>query len=343
MKKFCIISGLLVMLLMTACAKKEDGLYAVFETNMGSFTCELYYKKTPVTVGSFVGLAEGSIEFTDPASNKKVKKPFYEGLIFHRIIKGFMIQGGCPLGRGNGGPGYSFNDEIDKTLVHDSEGILSMANSGPNSNGSQFFITLGPTPHLNGKHTVFGKVTEGMDIVKKIGGVKTNERDKPYEDVYIEKIKIVRKGKDAQAFDAVKAFTSQDDALKERRSGFLKSIGVNESDIVTTKIGLQYYVRQAGTGDVAKKGQTVVVHYTGYFEDGRIFDSSVERKQPFSFPVGTGKVIPGWDEAFLTMKKGEKRVLIIPYQLAYGERGYPGAIPPRATLIFDVELLSIEE
>lgn len=343
MKKLYFITLIIIIMLMSACAQKEDGLYAVFETNMGSFTCELYYEKVPVTVGSFVGLAEGDLEFTDTESGRQVKKPFFEGLIFHRIIKDFMIQGGCPLGKGYGGPGYSFIDEIDPTLVHDSEGILSMANSGPNSNGSQFFITLGPTPHLDGKHAVFGKITEGMDVIKKIGEVKTNDQDKPYEDVYIKKISIVREGEDAKKFDAVKAFNSQAEVVKQKRKDFFAKIGVDESKIESTEAGLQYFVRNPGTGAVPAKGQSVVVHYIGYLEDGRIFDSSVARNQPFSFAVGTGNVIPGWDEAFLNMKEGEKRVLIIPHYLAYGERGYPGAIPPKATLIFDVELIEIEK
>jgi len=158
---------------------------AVFETNQGTFEAELYARECPETVWNFINLAEGRQE-TDRDGK------FYDGLIFHRVIEGFMIQGGCPSGTGTGGPGYRFNDEFDSSLRHDSEGILSMANAGPGTNGSQFFVTLGPTPHLNDNHSVFGKVTEGMDVVKKIGSTKTGPGDRPVEDVVMEKVTIKR-------------------------------------------------------------------------------------------------------------------------------------------------------
>ena len=158
---------------------------AVFETNQGTFEIELYAKECPETVWNFINLAEGR-QSTDREGN------FYDGLIFHRVIAGFMIQGGCPSGTGTGGPGYKFNDEFDPSLRHSSEGILSMANAGPGTNGSQFFITLGPTPHLDDNHAVFGKVTEGMDVVKKIGSTQTGPGDRPAEDVVMEKITIRR-------------------------------------------------------------------------------------------------------------------------------------------------------
>ena len=168
-------------------------VYAEFITNEGNFTIRLFDKEAPNTVANFVGLAEGTKEWTDPRSGKKVKQPYYDGIIFHRVIDGFMIQGGDPLGKGIGGPGYEFADEFHPNLRHSKEGILSMANRGPNTNGGQFFITLGPTPHLNNRHSVFGEVESGMDVVKKIGSTKTGANDRPVKDVVIQNIKIERR------------------------------------------------------------------------------------------------------------------------------------------------------
>ncbi len=162
-----------------------DRATAVFETSMGTFEAELYAKECPETVWNFINLIEGRQE-TDKGGN------FYDGLIFHRVIEGFMIQGGCPQGSGTGGPGYRFGDEFDASLRHDSEGILSMANAGPGTNGSQFFVTLGPTPHLDNRHSVFGKVTQGLDVISKIGATKTAAGDRPVEDVVMEKVTIRR-------------------------------------------------------------------------------------------------------------------------------------------------------
>jgi peptidyl-prolyl cis-trans isomerase A (cyclophilin A) len=170
--------------------KLGPGTYADFNTNMGKFTCKLFSAEAPKTVANFTGLAEGTREFTDPKSGKKMKKPFYNGLIFHRVISGFMIQGGCPLGNGMGDPGYKFGDEFSDKHSFDKAGLLAMANSGPNTNGSQFFITLGPTPHLNHKHTIFGEVVSGMDVVEKIGHTKTGAQDRPVQDVVIKDLKI---------------------------------------------------------------------------------------------------------------------------------------------------------
>jgi peptidyl-prolyl cis-trans isomerase A (cyclophilin A) len=166
---------------------------ARFTTNEGAFTVQFFEAEAPNTVANFVGLAEGTKEWTDPRSGKKVKQPFYNGLIFHRVIAGFMIQGGDPLGKGFGGPGYKFADEFHPSLRHDREGVLSMANSGPNTNGSQFFITLGPTPHLNNRHSVFGVVEDGIDVVRKIGKVRTGPQDRPVNDVVINKVTIERR------------------------------------------------------------------------------------------------------------------------------------------------------
>jgi peptidyl-prolyl cis-trans isomerase A (cyclophilin A) len=178
-------------------AQKEStlstGVYARFDTTEGSFTVRLFEQEAPKTVENFIGLAQGTKEWTDPRTNKKVKQPYYDGIIFHRVIKGFMIQGGDPLGQGIGGPGYTFADEFHPKLRHNKMGVLSMANRGPNTNGGQFFITLAPTPHLDDRHSVFGEVVEGMDVVQKIGGAPTDGRDRPLKDVAIKSVKIERR------------------------------------------------------------------------------------------------------------------------------------------------------
>ena len=170
----------------------SNGVYAQFNTSEGTFTVHLFDKEAPKTVENFLGLAEGTKDWTDPRTNQRVRKPYYDGIIFHRVIDGFMIQGGDPLGQGIGGPGYTFADEFHPKLRHDKPGILSMANRGPNTNGGQFFITLGPTPHLDNRHSVFGEVVEGMDVVKKIGAVPTGRQDRPVTPVTIKKLTIQR-------------------------------------------------------------------------------------------------------------------------------------------------------
>jgi peptidyl-prolyl cis-trans isomerase A (cyclophilin A) len=167
-------------------------VYADFTTSEGNFSIRLHDQEAPNTVANFVGLAEGTKEWTDPRSNQKVKTPYYDGIIFHRVIDGFMIQGGDPLGKGIGGPGYEFEDEFHPSLRHTKAGVLSMANRGPNTNGGQFFITLGPTPHLDNRHTVFGEVVEGMDVIRRIGSTKTGAQDRPAKDIVIESVKIRR-------------------------------------------------------------------------------------------------------------------------------------------------------
>ncbi len=317
-------------------SKLKDGLYVVFDTSKGDITCSLEFKKTPLTVANFVGLAEGTKDLGGGAKGQK----FYDGLKFHRVIPDFMVQGGCPLGTGTGGPGYTFPDEFDPELKHSRPGILSMANSGPGTNGSQFFITHVPTPWLDGKHTVFGHVVSGQDVVDKIEG-----------DDLLNSVEIIRVGSEAKAFasdqkafDALLASFEDRDREKELEAmeEAIRLIDERWPDAITTPSGLKYVVEKEGEGEATPKaGQVVTVHYTGKLIDGKKFDSSYDRKQPIDFPVGKGQVIKGWDEALLGMKKGEKRVLIIPSDLGYGPAGR-GPIPPNATMIFDVELLNFQ-
>ena len=174
-------------------ATMSQGVYATFVTTEGTFTVKLFDQEAPKTVANFVGLADGSKEWTDPNTGKKVTKPYYDGIVFHRVIDGFMIQGGDPLGQGTGGPGYNFDDEFHPKLRHTKEGMLSMANRGPNTNGGQFFITLAPTPWLDNKHAIFGEVSEGMDVVRKIGKVPVGAADRPVKEVRITSVTIERK------------------------------------------------------------------------------------------------------------------------------------------------------
>jgi peptidylprolyl isomerase len=318
----------------TACNQQYpdlgDGMYAEFNTNKGKIVCQLEFEKTPITVANFVSLAEGTNTIV---SDDYKGKMYYDGLKFHRVIPDFMIQGGCPLGLGSGDPGYKFKDEFDPSLVHDKPGILSMANAGPKTNGSQFFITHKATPHLNNKHSVFGHVVVGQDIVNAIVGNDT-----------IQSVKIIRKGSAAKKFDAASLFNSyfsaEKEALEEAQAEMNKTIEEVAKGYEKTATGLRYKITQVNAeGKAAKRGENVQVHYTGTLLDGTKFDSSVDRGKPITFPIGTGRVIPGWDEGIMLLKEGEKARLVIPPYLGYGERGAGGVIPPNAILIFDVELV----
>jgi peptidylprolyl isomerase len=335
-------------------ATKDPGMYAVFETSMGDVVCRLHYDKVPVTVANFVGLATGKKEWKDPKTGEMVTRPLYDGIKFHRVIKDFMIQGGDPLENGRGGPGYSFTDEFHPDLRHDKPGILSMANSGPNTNGSQFFITHVPTPWLDDKHSIFGEVIAGQDVVDAMAAVEMQgpQKSLPVTDIILEKVNIVRTGPEAEAFDWEAEWAKKDEVIArmeaaktEREAMQLKqlgeTLGVDLSKAVEGEDGLKWVVREEGSGTAPNKGQVIRAHYTGYLTDGTKFDSSVDRGQPFETPIGVGRVIKGWDLAFADMKPGEKRVLIIPSDLGYGARGAGGAIPPNATLVFDVELLEV--
>ena len=321
-------------------ADLKKGLYAELQTSKGTITLRLEFEQVPLTVMNFVGLAEGTKQ-----SNKPDGTLFYNGTKFHRVIEDFMIQGGDPEGTGRGGPGYRFPDEIVPTLIHDGPGVLSMANAGPNTNGSQFFITHKATPWLNGKHAVFGRVIKGQDIVNAVAQGDT-----------LEKVTIIRVGDKAQAFKAdqatfdkqlagaaaaqqateKKAQAAAKQALKKRMADLEKEY---PGKVTTTSSGLTYVVVTEGSGPKPKPGTPIKAHYTGELVDGSVFDSSKRRGQPIEFPVGEGRVIKGWDEALIDMQKGETRILVIPSDLAYGDRGRPPVIPPKATLIFEVELV----
>lgn len=309
----------------------QDGLYAKFHTSKGEILVELEHEKTPGTVGNFVGLAEGNLE------NEAIPqgKPYYDGLKFHRVIPDFMIQGGDPKGNGTGGPGYNFEDEIHPDLKHDAPGKLSMANAGPGTNGSQFFITHTATPWLDGKHTVFGSVVEGQDVVDAI-----KQGDK------IEKLEIIRQGESAEKFNAVEEFRSFNGAKAEREAAAQKQqeemLGELSQGFEKTSSGLRYKIEEKGNGPKAEKGQTVSVHYKGMLPDGSVFDSSYTRNQPIDFKLGKGQVISGWDEGIQLLNVGDKARFVIPSHLAYGERGAGGVIPPNATLVFDVELMKVK-
>jgi peptidyl-prolyl cis-trans isomerase A (cyclophilin A) len=357
-------------------ANADQGIFAEIETSKGNITIQLEYQKTPVTVANFISLAEGTnASVTDP---KLKGKPFYNGLKFHRVIADFMIQGGDPQGNGSGGPGYAFKDEFTDAKF-DKAGILAMANSGPKTNGSQFFITHKETSWLTGKHTIFGYVTKGQDVVNAIK-----------QDDLINKITIVRKGAEAKKFDAAKVFAdymankagddAKDAALAaenqrkqaeleaQKKADYLKTYGpiitakakyLTETKATATETasGLRYKILQSGNGKKPAEGSNVYIHYAGYLEDGSLFDSSYESinkefgkfdenrakqngYQPFPFPYGKKDgLIPGFIEGLNLMSLGDKALIFIPSKLGYGERGAGNVIPPNSNIIFEIEML----
>ncbi len=309
----------------------QDGIYAKINTEKGDMLISLSFKLTPGTVGNFVSLAEGKLENNAIAQGT----PYYNGLKFHRVIPDFMVQGGDPQGTGVGGPGYQFDDEFHPDLRHDAPGVLSMANSGPGSNGSQFFITHVETPWLDDKHSVFGNVVEGMDVVNAI------EQGDSMIDV-----KIIRVGEEAEKWNSIEVFRQFTGAKAEREAASKKAqdnlLGALSEGFDQTESGLLYKIIQKGDGIKPQKGQNVSVHYKGMFAEGGVFDDSYKRGNPIEFPIGMGNVIPGWDEGILLLNKGDKARFVIPSHLAYGEAGAGGVIPPNATLVFDVELMDIK-
>jgi peptidyl-prolyl cis-trans isomerase A (cyclophilin A) len=314
----------------------KDGLYAKIETSLGNIVLGLEFEKCPITVCNFVSLAEGTM-------NTERQGPYYDGLIFHRVIKGFMIQGGDPLGTGGGGPGYSFRDEIDFSLLHTGKGILSMANAGPSTNGSQFFITHAATSWLDGKHTVFGQVVEGMDVLDAIAGVAVDSSDKPTEPVTMNKASIIRVGEKANAFETGQA--AFDAYLQARHPN--ETAGENhlvetraKDGYNVTASGLVYKAIKEGTGNQPSAGSLVTVDYEARLVDGTVFDSSYIRGTPTSLYLN--RVMAGFGEGVQLMKTGGTMELHIPHNLAYGESNVGLVIPPFSTIIFTVELISFQ-
>ena len=341
-----------------------DGLFADIETTKGHIVVKLNYKEVPTTVANFVTLAEGKNNFV------KVEykgKPFYNGTIFHRVIDGFMIQGGDPTGTGMGDPGYRFEDEFVPSLKHSKKGILSMANSGPNTNGSQFFITQVPTPHLDGRHTVFGETVKGEEVIDAIAKAPRNGQNRPNEDIKIKNITIIANGKDAQKFDAVKVFDNyfksvaerekeKEERVKRASAKFLEEIKVQEPQAKVLPSGVKIFTINNGEGKQPKQTEFAMVNYAGYLRNGALFDSNIKEVeesygkyqamreqqngyQPIPFPyTPSAQLIPGFKEALLTMKVGDKIRVFIPATLGYGEAGAGDVIPPNSDLIFDIEI-----
>ena len=340
-----------------SCSKSHDnlkeGLYAEIETAKGNMIVKLEFEKVPNTVANFVTLAEGKNPFV---SNEFKGKPFYDGLKFHRVIPDFMVQCGDPMGDGTGGPGYKFKDEFHPDLTHSKAGILSMANAGPSTYGSQFFITHKETPWLDNMHTVFGEVVEGLEVINTIE-----------TDDVIEKITIIRIGNAAKKFDAVKIFKNYYSSVaKEIKEAEEKAQKITENKIkeittlkatgTKTKSGLVYQIIKKGTEKKPANGTQVLIHYAGYLENGQLFDTSYEDVAKLygkfdqnranqngyaGFPVTIGNLpfIPGFNEGVNLMNYGDKLMLYIPSNLGYGEQGAGDAIPPNANIIFEVELL----
>jgi len=376
---------LILLFSLSSCNEKYpdlgDGLYAEFVTNKGTMVAKLTFEKTPVTVANFVALAEGNHPMVD--STYKGKK-FYNGLIFHRVMDKFMIQGGDPLGTGSGNPGYKFGDEFDDTLKHDKPGILSMANSGPATNGSQFFITETPRPNLDNRHSVFGELVLGLEIQDTISNVITAARNKPVEDVVIEELNIIRQGFSARNFDAVKVWETELPKLEERKkqreeearkkaeeeqkikaekveaaaAETLPILTDYKSKVTTLASGLMMHYVTKGNGVKPKQGQSVNIHYEGYFTDGKLFDSSrkeIEEKygmykprkdeggyySPMTMKISPdAQMIAGFKEGAAAMRVGDKAYLYIPSHLAYGENGR-GQIRPNTDLVFIIEMIEI--
>ena len=366
MKNLTKIVLLLVFVAISSCKSTNypnlnDGIYADIQTDKGSILLQLEYENTPITVASFVSLAEGNNVYV---AEKYKGKPFYDGLKFHRVVENFIIQGGDPLGIGTGGPGYQFEDEFPTNddgnllLSHNKAGILSMANSGPDANGSQFFITHRQTMNLDGRHTVFGHVVDGQAIVDSI-----------VKDDVMNTIKIVRVGGEAKKFDARQIFSNYfkklEEVAKEKleikqkaKDDFLKLKDQNEAKAEILASGLKIYFIKKGEGDKPNNGNKVNVNYAGYFTTGDLFDSNIKdlnilfNKYDNRRDVGGGynpvamdyspdaRLIPGFKEGLKQMKVGDKVMLFIPSHLAYGPQGY-GPIPPDTDLIYELEIINI--
>jgi len=362
-KLFLLISTLSVLSCSVDAQKKEkpskvdkefleqqtDGIYAKIETSRGDIYALLEYKQAPMTVANFVGLAEGKIK----NDKKGAGVPYFDGLIFHRIIPGFMIQGACPLGTGTSDPGYKFPDELDATSEIGKKGYvrgaLAMANSGPNTNGSQFFIMHGNTP-LPLSYNLFGAVVKGIEVVDSIVATPRATNDRPKAEQVRRRSTARRKGKEAEAFDAPKVFedekvngpaklVAKNKAANDARAAADVALLKEYDNAKITSTGLKYIVEKEGTGKVPTgPASNVTVHYVGTFLNGDKIDSSVDRGEPATF--GLNQVIPGWTEGVQMMKEGGKIKLIIPPNLAWGEAGRAG-IPPNSWVVFTIELIKV--
>lgn len=336
----------------------EQGVYANVVTDKGSIIIKLEHEKVPLTVANFVGLAEGNFK---PFDSIQFEKPFYDGLKFHRVIANFMVQGGDPKGTGMGDPGYKFFDEFHPDLMHEGPGVLSMANSGAHTNGSQFFITHKETAWLNNKHSVFGRVIKGQDVVDAIAQddvmrsvqiIRVGKAHKKYNATQIfrneyEKVQLKAAQEKAEAEEKVAKLKAEQERIKsmsieEYNAMFFDEMSAKYPNAQQTSSGLMYVINNSGYAEKPQRGDKVKVHYTGTLTDGSKFDSSKDRNQPFDFDLGMGRVIRGWDEGIPLLGKGGSATLIIPYHLAYGESG-SGRIPAFSTLIFEVDLLDFEK
>jgi peptidylprolyl isomerase len=373
------IHGLLaiiaLVLIASSCEDKypdvEDGIYAEIQTNKGVMFAQLYYEEAPVSSANFIALAEGK----HPLVNDSLKgKPFYDGLIFHRVMKDFMIQGGDINGTGSSDIGYKFDQEVTDSLKHDSKGILSMANAGPNTNGSQFFIMHKENPSLDMRYNVFGKVVKGIEVVDSIAMTPVDGQ-RPIDSMVMQKISIIRKGKEAKKWDAVKTFEdaiSAAEAKKEEAAKLAavrkaaapaartaKSEELNTLKAKATKLpnsNVMVYIKTVGTGSKPAEGVSVMMDYSGFFMDGTLFDSSIleiaqqfdninARKEqmgayapmPVQYSSSVG-MVQGFKDAMLSMNYGDEIVAFIPSDLAYGERGAGGVIPPNTDLVFEMKI-----
>lgn len=365
LRKIGLITALgLSVLSCSKYADLEDGLYAVMNTSKGEMVLELHAEEAPITVANFVSLSEGN---SKRVSDAYANKPYYNNTVFHRVIKDFMIQGGDPTGTGQGGPGYRFKDEFNEGLTHSSKGILSMANSGPYTNGSQFFITHKETPWLDQRHTIFGRLVKGESVLDSIANTATDPTDKPLDSILLKSVTIVRVGSEAKKFNANEIIEEYFFGIEAERESYAKfreeraltfTYTFNSEEVTTTDSGLQFTVLQAATGDKPTMGTEVGLNYAGWLSDGQLFDTNIatiaEKDQNFEqinamhrgqfMPLmmtvePDAPMIPGFKEAVLDMSFGEKRLVRIPSNLAYGSQGAGGVIPPDADLIFQLELI----
>jgi peptidylprolyl isomerase len=334
---FCLAAAAFLSAAVQAAPKDSalgEGLFARIQTSKGDIVLKLEFERVPLTVCNFVGLAEGSLAAAGG-------KPFYDNLTFHRVIADFMIQGGDPTGTGGGGPGYRFPDEIDPALLHDGPGVLSMANAGPGTNGSQFFITHKATPWLNGKHAVFGRVVEGQSVV-----------DAVRQGDAMQSVTIIRNGPAARAFKADQAafdgyLRGAEEMVakrkKAKRDADLATISVKWPNATVSASGLRSVLLKQGSGTKPSSGRRVSLNYSGMLLSGSVFDASSSHGGPIEFRLGVDRVLPGWEEAILDMRAGEKRLVVVPPELAFGERGAgDGAIPANSFLVFELELVRVQ-